>query len=839
MHRRRRPHAAAAALIDWAIDGLGSDLDADELAMFVDMRDQLSAGAEVPDKFLVLGYKALGQRAASTGRSALAVRLYEAALALDPGDASFHYDLGNHLSHVGRRDDAIAAYGRAVALDPGFAWALYNRGRLLYDAERVDEAFEDFGRAARAECDAAGFHGSVAKRFIRERGFQAFVDWIGSSSLPPEQVLKMYQALAEWILRAGAYGGWYLVSPVSTSGDLSETASTLALRALLADILRESPCDHMVGGLHMSRSPDGYSAVEVSADDLVQGLWYRPPAWGIGGPRPDRVAHLERLRDVIAMAEQSGALEPAWAAHYMSGAIALSALLGGRDDWPTPVSRLAVDCQISAEGRLTPVAESVAQIDSWVQAQPFRNRGGGAAPERLSRFAMDHFRAAADAQIALRMRRDEPRPTKAWLIADDGSPLMKEEEWVTGSPAHDLAAEIWSSAEPVFREWVTTAALRQDAAEHLAAAAQARRFNALAATELWGDLAPNTWRSCRERIARAYGHEVAAPKLRARLGSGGTLLDYYVHEVVEDTIVRLALSAGRDQVDELPLDTIAGELAVLLQAHRPGEMPPEGLTGDVDELLFRGVSAEILAAACLVIVPFGYLRNVPFHALATVRNAIDHGSLRAIAYLPSVAPVGSLGARPSARDSRILFVAFDASGDIDIDGELSIVRSAFPGATVIRDRDATLDRVLAALAEHELVHFACHGDVDPGIRAGYLELADARLYPWHLLTGRPSPETVLLNACLTGSTKMFEPTSDEAFGLHAAFLVAGARHVIGGLWEINEWSAQHFARAFYEAWRRDDRASPAAAVVDAQGKLRSETADPFLWAPHAFFGDWH
>ena len=29
-----------------------------------------------------------------------------------------------------------------------------------------------------------------------------------------------------------------------------------------------------------------------------------------------------------------------------------------------------------------------------------------------------------------------------------------------------------------------------------------------------------------------------------------------------------------------------------------------------------------------------------------------------------------------------------------------------------------------------------------------------------------------------------------------------------------------------------------ATVVHAQEALRAETDDPFLWAPHAFFGDW-
>lgn len=836
---RRRPGKEAAALVDAAIEELGADLTAQEVPMFADLRARLSSGANVPVDYLVLAYKALGGRAAGTGRSALTVRLYEAALTLDPGDATFHYDLGNHLAKIGRSDDAIAAYGRALDRDPELAWASYNRGRLLYELGRVDEALDDFERSARSGCDAPGFHGSVARRFIRERGFRAFLTWILDASLPGAQPLHMVRALSESIFRAGAFGGWYLASPVSAEATHDETLQTLQLRARLADILRESPCGVLVGGLHMGRSAEGYKAQVLTAEQLAEAVWYRPASWGVDGPEPDRVAHLKRLAEVLQLAEDGGELEAAWAAHYMSGAIALSTLLGGRTDWATPVIRLSVALDIPRDGPSTPVAARVAEIEEWVGTQPGAIQHGERGPQALARFAMGHFREASEALVTLRMRRAEPPMKTALLVEDDGSPVMRDGEWATGSMALNVASEIWSSAEPVFREWVTAAEVRQDAAEYVAATSRARRFNALAGTELWGDLEPEEWRACRRRLAAAYEPEVSVADLRSILGAGGVLLDYYVHEVVEDTIVRLALSALGSEVSHMPVDTIAGDLAVLLEAHRPGEMPAEGLAGRVDELLLGDAGHHLRSAKRLAIVPFGYLRNVPFHALSTARDAIDRGDLEAISYLPSTALATAFrSSAGGAGSGSCLFVGFDPSGDIDIDYELSVVRARFPNAAVLRDRDASLDRVLQGLATHDLVHFACHGDVDAAVRAGYLELADARLYPWHLLNGERTPETVVLNSCLTGSTEVFEPTSDEAFGLHSAFLATGTRHVIGGLWEINEWSARHFARAFYDAGLSEAGVSPAVAVVRAQKALRDETDDPFLWAPHGFFGDW-
>jgi CHAT domain-containing protein/tetratricopeptide (TPR) repeat protein len=842
MTRWRRRRAApepvdellVVRLIDQAVGELGEDLTAQERSAFVNMRRALLSAAGVPREHMVLALKALGGRAAETDRSELHVRLFAGAATIDPRDASIPYDMGNHLAKLGRHDEAIAAYGQALQIEADFAWAWYNRGRLLYDSGRFDEGLDDFVSSARAGCELDGFHYNVAKRYIKERGFAALATLAGDDSLPPEQQIGFYKALSECIFQAGAYGGWLLVSPINSEGG-DDVIASLILRAQLADILRESPCAHMVGSAHMGRSPEAYKADILTENHLMEALWYRPARWGAGGPEPDRVDHLEQLRLLTGWATEAGAREAAWAAYYMTGAIVLSTLLGGRRDWPTPVFRLTVPVDVRPDRVVVPRAEAVEAVDRWVLQQD-PGKEGQPRQQRLAGYAAAQFRASARVLLELRTSRREPPPGKSWLVEDDGSPVMRDGEWVTGWTASTVAAELWSSAEPVFREWVTTAgAVGGDTADHVASAARARQFNVLMATELWAELPPEEWQVCRARVAAAYDTEMPVPGLRAALGDHGLLVDFYVHEIVEDTVVQLALTSADVQVTERPVDAMAGELRLLLEAHRPGEMPAEGLSGLVDELLLGHLGRQLGTAETLVLVPFGYLRNLPFHALASTRRAIDDGGISRIAYLPSTSFVDRLDGQP-ATPGRCLFVGFDSSGEIDVDAELGIVRDTLGEVTVLRDEGATPDTVLNALATHNLVHFACHGDVDLRFRSGYLELAGGRLSPWHLLTGRRVPRTVMLNACLTSSTGVFEPTSDEAFGLHTAFLAAGAARVVGGLWEINEWSAQHFARAFYERWVGGE--PPSAAVVHAQQALRAETDDPFLWAPHAFFGDW-
>lgn len=790
---------------------------------------------------LAAAFGLTARRAAEVGKSELAAQLYEEAMRADPSDIEFPYNMGNHFMRLGRMDDAIASYNKALEIDPTSAWSLYNRAHCHYSLGHMGDAIEDFIRSACAGCDVENFHYAIARRIIPKLGFtQFFLEVATNKRLDDEQQQGFLQALVQAL--HGSDGSWFL-DTLTLEQKSSISGPELIAKSLLADILRESPLTHMAGMWKMDRirSRRTYMWAPVDVSDLAP--WYQPEEFTKEDFRPDRVSHLEDLKYVIELAQRGDWRELSWSPHYMSGAIAISAIYGGRSDWPNPVLRLSVPVDTAHQPR----SESVAEVASWIASQSGESRAHLTVQQCVGEFAAHHFRASASSLLAEVSLRETPLADRQWtrltVVPKSGNNLPPL-QWeltpkekgslaaVRESVGSEIGALTWRNVEPVFREWIIAAYLHGNADEHLAATSRTRQFNALLSTERWR-LSPRDWLDCRSKIIKSYDAEIPVTAIRDYLGNGA-LLDFYVHEIVEDTILRLAVTREGIEAGETYVNSRAGDLSLLLSSQDPDNIPIDGLKGRIENLLIGGIEASVAKSKRLAVVPFGYLRNIPFHALSTVQDAISNGTVESISYLPSASLVEGFGDRHPVRGG-CLFVGLDESDDIDIEGEYEIVRGTFDRVTRLVGKEATVARVQDALGDHAVAHFACHGYFDPRSLSGYLDLFDAPLYPWHILLLGEVPSTVVMNACLASVADRFEPTSDTTFGLHHAFLAAGSSHVIGGLWEVNEWSARSFSDIFYGKFTSGE--SAAASVVHAQRALRNRTSDPFLWAVHCFYGD--
>lgn len=160
----------------------------------------------------------------------------------------------------------------------------------------------------------------------------------------------------------------------------------------------------------------------------------------------------------------------------------------------------------------------------------------------------------------------------------------------------------------------------------------------------------------------------------------------------------------------------------------------------------------------------------------------------------------------------------------------------------------TKARVLKALSDSGIVHFACHGAHDPDDPSqSLLLLHDHERDPLTVasLAGMKmdSVQLAYLSACRTAFMESVE-LIDEAIHLTSAFQLAGIPHVIGTLWEINDEVASHMAANFYAELGGGtdqhgclDTDAAAHALHHTVRKVRDRyTKSPYLWAAHVHAG---
>ncbi len=85
------------------------------------------------------------------GRYAEAIAAYRQALALEPGFADAHCNLGTVLYNQGRRADSRACFEQALALAPEHLEAHFNLGNVLEEEDRNEGALKHYKAATRID----------------------------------------------------------------------------------------------------------------------------------------------------------------------------------------------------------------------------------------------------------------------------------------------------------------------------------------------------------------------------------------------------------------------------------------------------------------------------------------------------------------------------------------------------------------------------------------------------------------------------------------------------------------------------------------------------------------
>jgi CHAT domain-containing protein len=254
---------------------------------------------------------------------------------------------------------------------------------------------------------------------------------------------------------------------------------------------------------------------------------------------------------------------------------------------------------------------------------------------------------------------------------------------------------------------------------------------------------------------------------------------------------------------------------------------------ELHELLVRGLPG-VVGAREIIVIPDGLLNRVPFSALFDTQSNQYLFERAAVRVSPNLAFAIHHAARAQAPTSAAVVgdprLSGAAAGRFRplprVRAEALGVASLYRKATVILGDDATKSRVLAALNQADVVHYAGHAIAMADRQGARLLLTGdvsdplTGLAPGDLVGHLTRPVRVVLAACETGAT-----STDRAAGLSSlstALLRAGAVSVVATLWPVDDSASEMFFSNIHRALAAGQRT--ATAVARAQLACRADAA---------------
>ncbi len=230
----------------------------------------------------------------------------------------------------------------------------------------------------------------------------------------------------------------------------------------------------------------------------------------------------------------------------------------------------------------------------------------------------------------------------------------------------------------------------------------------------------------------------------------------------------------------------------------------------------------------LFIVPFGSLNDLPWAAL------YDGEQYRLqqfdISYLPGLQVLRMPSRPPQQRTGKALVGAYSMDGRLpNVESEAAKIASLLPGATVLTEKETTVEAVLATATAADIVHLAAHAVFRPDSPLfSYIQLHRGKLTLHDLAATRLNRPLIVLSACATGRGRV---RGGDLLSLGHAFLAAGAEAVITAQWGVHDPMAAQLMARFYS--QPDLLADPAMALNAAMNEIVQDEPDlhPYFWAP--------
>jgi CHAT domain-containing protein/tetratricopeptide (TPR) repeat protein len=347
-------------------------------------------------------------------------------------------------------------------------------------------------------------------------------------------------------------------------------------------------------------------------------------------------------------------------------------------------------------------------------------------------------------------------------------------------------------------------------------------------------------------------------EIRARLGPAraALVLQHRTDGEAGQIVAALINAAGVVAAEhDLEPETTAAitKFAENLRRARPNEdlfdlSVEEGI--GVEHLLPPEVVDGLGAAETLVVVPHGVLHLVPWACLTVGSQRLFERC--AVGILPNLASLPLLDDDPASGSSVALIGAADYSGltkyGVLTESPLEIadVAALYAGhvvgepATGRRATEVAFWALAEAAGPEAVLHYSGHGSLEASEPlASGLVLTESTVDAAELLQHRLPYVEVVLSACSTAwrpqSTRDLNLSGDDALGLPASFLEAGARFLLASIPPVRAKTAH----AFTVAWHRHRRAGQSPLQAYRTVQLDSLAAQPdmvYAWAGMTAYG---
>ncbi|MFC4002684.1 CHAT domain-containing protein [Prauserella oleivorans] len=211
--------------------------------------------------------------------------------------------------------------------------------------------------------------------------------------------------------------------------------------------------------------------------------------------------------------------------------------------------------------------------------------------------------------------------------------------------------------------------------------------------------------------------------------------------------------------------------------------------------------AELLGDRELVVIPTGSLHALPWAALPSLRG-------RALSVAPS-ATAWAAAVSTSRPEPVVLVGGPGVPGAV---GEVSQLRTVYPGARLLDGEQATTEAVLSALDGSGVAHLVAHGAHEPANALfSRLDLVDGPLFAHEAARLPNPPERVVLASCELAMSHI--RPGEEALGFAGALLAGGSRTVVGAVARVGDRAAAEAMTCLHRSLASGT--SPAVALAEA------------------------